>query len=148
MRVCHQHRTGFCFQEGPGFFKTDFKESNRCLSQRHIWNGLWAAEPWGGVESAWMLSNEQVAFTRAPEVTRGRQGWAASAEWALFEESHGQRPRLFPALPPSTTDLGDFLPVAYSKTQTLHWWPNCWWLKRMEVIFSPGLCSHSVIATM
>lgn len=68
-----------------------------------------------------MLSNEQVAFTRAPEVTQGRQGWAASAEQTLFEASHGQRLRLFPALPSSTTDLGEFLPVVYSKTQTLHW---------------------------
>lgn len=58
-----------------------------------------------------MLSNEQVAFTRAPEVTQGRQGWAASAEKPPFEAPHGQRPQLFPALPPCTTDLGDLLPV-------------------------------------
>lgn len=58
-----------------------------------------------------MLSNEQAAFTSTPEVTWGRQGWAASAGRAPFEASHGQRPRLFPALPPGTTDLGELLPV-------------------------------------
>lgn len=64
-----------------------------------------------------------------------RQGWAASAGWAPFEASRGQRP----CTPTNATDLGDFLPAVDSKTQTLCWWPKCWWLKRVEVIFFSGL---------